>query len=419
MRPTDGADPAGPWPAGGLADQPDPRLHRSPDGRPAGPGIAHGCSYKTHGGLLLRMREGTWLGHVIEHVALELQKLAGRVSPGQDAVGQGPARRLQHPLCLRRRRRWAAPRAGRHRAGPQPAAAIDLQGVEGLDRIAPPLGDLTPPLFDLRRTLEHLRTIARRETLGPTTRSLVTEARRRGIPVQRLDDQSLVQLGWGARRKLIRASITGQTSHIAVETAGNKALTKSLLAAWASRSPRRRCAHAEEASRQAARIKGPVVLKPLDGNHGRGVSLGLETPDQIAGATSRRSSTAAGSSSKNSMSVTTTASWWSAARSWPWPNASRLRWSAMAQHRGPTGRGIVNQDPRRGDRPRAGHDPHRRRRSCREMLAAGKSGAGSRSRGAAPSSSCGPRPTSRPAARRSIAPTSSIPTTPPSPGARP
>ncbi|WP_454718918.1 cyanophycin synthetase [Caulobacter segnis] len=247
------------------------------------PGLeAHGCSYKAHGGLLLRMREGTWLGHVIEHVALELQKLAG-VEAGRGKTRSVKGRPGVYNIL------YVYEGEGLGRAVGRAAIELvhsllphDLQGVQGLDRIAPPIGDLTPPLFDLRRTLEHLRALARRETLGPTTRSLVNEARRRGIPVQRLDEQSLIQLGWGARRKLIRASITGQTSHIAVMTAGDKALTKTLLAAAGVPAPRGGVVRTlDEALVQAERIKGPVVLKPLDGNHGRGVSLGLETPEQV------------------------------------------------------------------------------------------------------------------------------------------
>ncbi|WP_165187893.1 cyanophycin synthetase [Caulobacter soli] len=247
------------------------------------PGLeAHGCSYKSHGGLLLRMREGTWLGHVIEHVALELQKLSG------SEVGRGKTRSVKgRPGVYNILYAYEGEALGRAagRAAIELVHSLlprDLQGVEGLDRVAPPFGDLTPPLFDLRRTLEQLRAIGRRETLGPTTRSLVQEARRRGIPVQRLDDQSLVQLGWGARRKLLRASITGQTSHIAVVTAGDKALTKTLLAAAGVPVPRGGVVRTlTEALAQAERIKGPVVLKPLDGNHGRGVSLGLETAEQV------------------------------------------------------------------------------------------------------------------------------------------
>lgn len=264
------------WPTNRLAGFTDHLLA-------ALPGLeAHGCSYKAHGGLVLRMREGTWLGHVIEHVALELQKMAG-VEVGRGKTRSVKGRPGVYNILYVYEGEGLGRAAGRaaielvHSLLPR-----DLQGVEGLDRIAPPVGDLTPPFFDLRHTLEHLRAIARREMLGPTTRSLVVAARRRGIPVQRLDEQSLIQLGWGARRKLIRASITGQTSHIAVMTAGDKALTKTLLAAAGLPAPRGGVVRTlDEALAQAKRIKGPVVLKPLDGNHGRGVSLGLETPEQV------------------------------------------------------------------------------------------------------------------------------------------
>lgn len=247
------------------------------------PGLdAHGCSYQTHGGLILRMRQGTWLGHVIEHVALELQKLVGTpVTRGKTRSVKG--RPGVYNIL------YAYDGAGLGRAAGRAAVELvhsllprELQGVDGLERISEPLLDLAPPLFDLPSTLERLSAIARREALGPTTRSLVQEARRRGIPVQRLDEHSLIQLGWGARRKLIRASITGQTSHIAVETAGDKALTKALLSEVGLPVPRGAVVRtAEDALTHASRIDGPVVLKPLDGNHGRGVSLDLRTPEQV------------------------------------------------------------------------------------------------------------------------------------------
>lgn len=247
------------------------------------PGLEdHGCSYQAHGGLVLRMREGTWLGHVIEHVALELQKLAGT------PVTRGKTRSVKgRPGVYNILYAYDGVALGRAagRAAVELVHSLlprELQGVDGLERIAEPLLDLAPPLFDLPRTLERLSAIARREALGPTTRSLVLEARRRGIPVQRLDEHSLIQLGWGARRKLIRASITGQTSHIAVETAGDKALTKALLSEVGLPVPRGAVVRAvEDALTQASRINGPVVLKPLDGNHGRGVSLDLRTPEQV------------------------------------------------------------------------------------------------------------------------------------------
>jgi cyanophycin synthetase len=247
------------------------------------PGLErHGCSYQSPGGLVMRLREGTWLGHVIEHVALELQSLAGA------EVTRGKTRSVRgRPGVYNILYVYEGEALGRAagRAAIELVNSLlprDLRGVEGLDRVAPSLTGLAHPLFDLPIAIKALKDAAKAETLGPTTRSIVNEARRRGIPVQRLDEHSLVQLGWGARRKLIRASITGDTSHIAVETAGNKALTKSMLAAVGVPVPRGAVVRTTaEALAEAKRIKGPVVLKPLDGNHGRGVSLDLATPDQV------------------------------------------------------------------------------------------------------------------------------------------
>src|SRR3712207_6843550 len=110
-----------------------------------------------------------------------------------------------------------------------------LQGVQGLDRVLEEEeGDAGPAPtdapFDLPAALDQLARLVRRPAFGPTTRSLVEEAERRGIPVMRLDEHSLVQFGWGRHRQFLRASVAGRTSHIAVESAGDKDLTKALLA---------------------------------------------------------------------------------------------------------------------------------------------------------------------------------------------
>nr|WP_244627317.1 cyanophycin synthetase [Microvirga tunisiensis] len=158
-----------------------------------------------------------------------------------------------------------------------------LQGIKGLDRI---YRDESEPAFegpfDLDAALKALRYVLRRRALGPTTMSLVQEAERRGIPVLRLDDQSLVQLGTGRYQKRIRASITSLTSQIATDAAGDKDLTKSLLADAGLPVPRGEVVRsAEDAVRAAERIGYPVVVKPLDGNHGRGVSIDLSTAEEV------------------------------------------------------------------------------------------------------------------------------------------
>lgn len=246
------------------------------------PGLEnHGCCFKTPGGFVRRLREGTWIGHIAEHVALELQTLAG------DPVGRGKTRSVAaHPGVYDILFAYRSEAAGRP-AGRLALALVhsllprDLRGLEGLDLVAPRPEALEIP-FDLNGALEDLRGLARRARLGPTTQSLVDEARRRRIPVTRLNDQSLVQLGWGANQKRIRASITGETSLVAVETAGDKNLTKRLLTEVGVPSPMGAVVRTvEEAVAVAERLGGPVVVKPLDGNHGRGVSLDLRTPEQI------------------------------------------------------------------------------------------------------------------------------------------
>jgi len=247
------------------------------------PGLeSHGCCYRTPGGFVRRLREGTWLGHVIEHVALELQCLAGaQVSRGKTRSVKGRPG-LYNIL-------YVYETEGLGRASGRVAIETvnsllprDLQGLTNLNMVAQPLPGGVEAPFNLNAAIPALRQIRQGEMLGPTTRSLVAEARRRGIPAERLDAQSLIQLGQGARRKLLRASITGDTSQIAVQTAGDKALTKAVLAAVGVPTPRGAVVRtADQAVAEAARLGGAVVLKPLDGNHGRGVNVGLRTPDAV------------------------------------------------------------------------------------------------------------------------------------------
>jgi len=270
---------------GGLEEWPTHRLspHFVDRLLVALPGLeGHGCSYQVPGGFVRRLREGTWLGHVVEHVALELQALTGANTT------RGKTRSVKgmpgvYDVLYAYESKTLARAAGRlalilvDSLLPRPQ-----QGVEGLDRVSPaPAGGAETPL-NLNLAIAELQRVARREALGPTTRALVTEARRRGIPAQRLDEHSLIQFGLGARRKLIRASITGDTSQIAVQTAGDKDLTKRLLSAVGVPVPRGAVVRTvAQALEQAQGIKGTVVIKPLDGNHGRGVNLDLGTPDQV------------------------------------------------------------------------------------------------------------------------------------------
>ena len=233
------------------------------------PGLAsHGCSYGTPGGLIKRLEEGTWIGHVVEHAALELQTLAGT------AVTRGKTRSVKgrpgvYNVLFTYRYESVGLAAG--------FAALrlvdsllppELHGLAGVDHADQP--------FDFRVVMAELEALVRRASLGPTTAALVNEAERRDIPVIRLNDQSLLRLGWGRHQKILRASITGDTSLIAVETAGDKNLAKTLLAAAGVPVPKGVVVRtADEAVEAAKKLRGPLVAKPLDGNHGRGVSLDL------------------------------------------------------------------------------------------------------------------------------------------------
>jgi cyanophycin synthetase len=123
---------------------------------------------------------------------------------------------------------------------------------------------------------------AQRRALGPSTAAIVHAAERRGIPWIRLNQQSLIQLGYGRHQQRIQATVTGRTPHIAVDIAGDKEVTNRLLADLGLPVPRQELVHdADEAADAAARVGFPVVVKPYDGNHGRGVSIGLTTPDEV------------------------------------------------------------------------------------------------------------------------------------------
>ncbi|HEX6289074.1 MAG TPA: cyanophycin synthetase [Herpetosiphonaceae bacterium] len=245
----------------------------------------HGCSYGEAGGFVRRLREGTWIGHISEHIALELQSLAGTPVTYGKTRSSGEAEGIYYVVYSYIEERVGllaarlALRLINHLLPPE------LQGVQGLDLLTPDrvAGVLEPDApLDFKAELEDLIRLAERLALGPTTGALVEEARRRGIPAIRLDDHSLVQLGYGKHQKRIRASVTGHTSNIAVETASDKELTNRLLDDVGLPVPRNIVVRsADEAVAAAERIGYPVVTKPLDVSHGRGVSLNLHDADQV------------------------------------------------------------------------------------------------------------------------------------------
>jgi cyanophycin synthetase len=244
----------------------------------------HGCSVGKPGGFVQRLDRGTWLAHVAEHIAIELQCLAA--TPVTYGKTRGTGERGQYNVVysfLEERvgllAGWLALRLINHLLPPH------LQGIQDLEKLLPddtlPLVDPATP-FDYQRELEALIRRAERLALGPTTQSLVDEARRRGIPAIRLDEYSLVQLGYGKYQQRIRASVTSHTSHLALETAGNKALTTRLLDDAGIPTPRgTKVRSVDEAVTVAKKIGYPVVVKPLDTSHGRGVSLNLTDEEQV------------------------------------------------------------------------------------------------------------------------------------------
>jgi cyanophycin synthetase len=237
----------------------------------------HGCSYGEPGGFIRRMHEGTWLGHVIEHVALELQNSVGmHVSRGKTRSVKG--RPGAYNVMFAYVDEFAGLAAGR--------LAIELvdsllpphlQGVQGLEEV-----DDSAPFSSFEAGLAKLQGIASRRAHGPTTASLIREAERRNIPVERLDDSSLVLLGQGKYQKRIRASCSDLTSQVAADLAGDKDLTKLLLEQANLPVPRGELVRSvEDAVLAAERLGYPVVTKPLDGNHGRGVTVDLKSPDEV------------------------------------------------------------------------------------------------------------------------------------------
>jgi cyanophycin synthetase len=225
----------------------------------------HRCSVGKPGGFLQRMREGTWMGHVLEHVALELQNLAGA------EVGRGKTRSTKEKGVYNVVFEYEQEDVG--------IAAAEL-ALRLLNHV---IYDWEPD-FDFQSELERtvIRT-AERLAYGPSTGSIVAEAERRNIPVIRLDPRrSLVQLGHGVHQRRIWATVTSETSNIAVDTASNKELTNRLLHEVGIPVPRGvTVRNADDAVRESRRIRYPVVMKPLDGNHGRGVCINLKDEAEI------------------------------------------------------------------------------------------------------------------------------------------
>ncbi|GGO23333.1 cyanophycin synthetase [Gemmobacter aquaticus] len=239
------------------------------------PGLReHGCSYREAGGLIRRLREGegTWLGHVAEHVALEIQGVAGSdVTFGRTRGTGVPG---QYNLVYEYRQRDVGLDAGR--------LAIRLLMHLLPDHVKKLTDYDYDAEFDFAAELKSFVLSAQRREFGPSTASLVKAAEERDIPWIRLNNNSLVQFGHGKFQQRIQATITSQTKHIAVEISCDKEDTHNMLSDLGLPVPQQRLVYSpNEAIRAARRIGYPVVVKPLDGNHGRGVSINLTEDSQI------------------------------------------------------------------------------------------------------------------------------------------
>ncbi len=212
--------------------------------------IEHRCSVGTRGGFFERVEEGTWMGHVIEHIALEIQTLAGMDTGFGRTRGTG--KDGEYYVCFS----YMEEDAGIYAA----KAAV---------RIAHAL--IFEEAYNMDEDIQRLREIREDTRLGPSTGCIVDEAAKRGIPFIRLNKHSLVQLGYGVHQKRIRATIASTTGNIAVDIACDKEETKNLLGAAEIPVPTGDVVRTEEGLRDAIDSIGyPCVIKPIDGNHGKG-----------------------------------------------------------------------------------------------------------------------------------------------------
>ena len=259
---------------GALEEWPTTRLGTAfTDGLLAAlPGLhEHGCSYGEAGGFTRRMTEGegTWLGHVLEHVAIELQNVAGiRVTFGKT---RGTDRPGVYGVVFEYE----------HKDEGLEAAELAIRLIDSLLPAALRTRKESEP-FDFARERDTFIRFAQRRALGPSTASIVQAAEARDIPWIRLNSQSLIQLGYGRFQQRIQATVTGRTSHIAVELASDKEETNKILSMIGLPVPKQELVQsADAAARAARRIGYPVVVKPYNGNHGRAVAIHLNTEDAV------------------------------------------------------------------------------------------------------------------------------------------
>lgn len=221
----------------------------------------HRCSEGVPGGFFSRVDEGTWMGHVIEHVALELQTMAGMDCGFGRTRGTGEREGVYYVVFD-----YMEEDAGVY------AARAAFRLVEAL---------IKDEAYDLEEDIQKMREIREDTRLGPSTGCIVDEAAKRGIPFIRLNKHSLVQLGYGVNQKRIRATIASTTGNIAVDIACDKEETKNLLEAAEIPVPRGTVIRTEEGLKEAIdKYNYPLVIKPIDGNHGKGNTTNITTWEQ-------------------------------------------------------------------------------------------------------------------------------------------
>ena len=220
----------------------------------------HRCSVGTPGGFFQRVEEGTWMGHVIEHIALEIQTLAGM------DVGFGRTRGYGETGVYHVVFAYMEEKVGRF------AAKASVRIAEAL---------IDGSEYDLEDDIQEMREIRDRERLGPSTGSIIEEAVSRGIPWIRLNRYSLCQLGYGKNQKRIQATVTSETSSIGVELACDKEDTKHLLEQAEIPVPKGDIVRSERGMKEVVESLGfPVVIKPISGNHGRGITTNVTSMEE-------------------------------------------------------------------------------------------------------------------------------------------
>ncbi|MCZ2200578.1 cyanophycin synthetase [Cylindrospermopsis raciborskii] len=228
----------------------------------------HYCSPGCRGGFLMRVREGTMMGHIVEHVALELQELAGM------QVGFGRTRETATPGTYQVVIEYLNEEAGRYASR---AAVRICQSIVDRGRY---------PKAELEQDIQDLKDCWRDASLGPSTEAIVKEAERRGIPWMPLSARFLIQVGYGVHQKRMQATMTDNTGILGVELACDKEATKRILANSGVPVPKGTVINFLDDLEEAIDYVGgyPIVIKPLDGNHGRGITIDIRNWDDAEAA---------------------------------------------------------------------------------------------------------------------------------------